>query len=130
MKNIIEKRYFEYPIAEVWKIISDVSRTDWVPGVDSIVLEGDTRVFKFKGMGDLVEKILLLDNENHKLQYSAIKTDMPIKHHLATIKLDSEESRTIFTWSTEIDPEIFAEGILNGMVTSLDALQSILKKED
>jgi len=81
-------------------------------------------------MGDLVEKILLLDNEQHKLQYSAIKTDMPIKHHLATIKLDSEEDRTLFTWSTEIDPEIFAEGILNGMVTSLDALQSILKNKN
>ena len=67
MKNIIEKRYFEHPIAEVWKIISDVSRTDWVPGVDSIVLEGDTRVFKFKGMGDLVEKILLLDMKEEKV---------------------------------------------------------------
>ena len=27
----------------VWEVISDISRTDWVPGVDKILLIEDTR---------------------------------------------------------------------------------------
>ena len=89
MKNILEQKTFNHSIDEVWKVISDISRSDWVPGVENIELIDDTRVFKFKGMGDLVEKIIILDNDNYELHYSAIKTDIPIKHHLAKIKLES-----------------------------------------
>ncbi len=128
MKNILEQKTFNHSIDEVWKVISDISRSDWVPGVENIELIDDTRVFKFKGMGDLVEKIIILDNDNYELHYSAIKTDIPIKHHLAKIKLESIGKKTLFTWTTEIDPDIFAEGIRNGMLTSLGALKEVLFK--
>jgi hypothetical protein len=128
MKKILEKKTFNHSIDEVWKVISDISRSDWVPGVENIELVDDTRVFKFKGMGDLVEKIITLDNDNYELHYSAIKTDIPINHHLAVIRLESIENKTLFSWSTEIDPDVFAEGIRNGMLASLAALEVVLLK--
>jgi hypothetical protein len=79
-------------------------------------------------MGDLVEKIITLDNDNYELHYSAIKTDIPINHHLAVIRLESIENKTLFSWSTEIDPDVFAEGIRNGMLASLAALEVVLLK--
>ncbi|MDA8854105.1 SRPBCC family protein, partial [Gammaproteobacteria bacterium] len=63
--------------------MSDISRCDWVPTIEKITLEDDCRVFEMEGMGTVKEKILLLDNENMKLQYSAVETRTPIQHHLA-----------------------------------------------
>ena len=50
-----------YTIDKVWKIISDVTRCDWVPSVDSIVLEESIRRFTMEGIGEVHEKILIND---------------------------------------------------------------------
>ena len=126
MKKILETREFDHPIEEIWKIISDVSRSDWVPGVSKITLKDDTRIFEMEGMGDLIERIISCDSSSYELTYSAIKTAIPIDHHLAKIKLIEDEDKTVFVWSTEIEPEIFADAIQKGVLASLDGLQNIL----
>ena len=127
MEKIKEIRELIYPASSVWSIISDISRCDWVPGVESIELEGNKRVFKMQGMGRLVEEILSCDNDEMKLTYSAIETIAPISHHLATIKLIERDEKTIFEWSTEIDPPEFSDAIRQGMLASLDKLEEVLK---
>ena len=129
MKTIEEKRSFNASPKMIWKIISDLSRSDWVPGVESITLEDNVRTFKMQGMGRLVEKILKCDHDALELEYSAIETLAPINHHLAKIKLVSNENdSTDFIWTTEIDPEEFADAILQGMVSSLDQLELVLSE--
>ena len=127
MKKILETREFDHPIEEIWKIISDVSRSDWVPGVSKITLKDDTRIFEMEGMGDLIERIISCDSSSYELTYSAIKTAIPIDHHLAKIKLIEDADKTVFVWSTEIEPEIFADAIQKGVLASLDGLQSVLE---
>ena len=129
MKTIEEKRSFNVSPEMIWNIISDLSRSDWVPGVESITLEDNVRTFKMKGMGRLVEKILRCDHDALELEYSAIETLAPINHHLAKIKLvaNANES-TDFIWTTEIDPEEFADAIFQGMVSSLDQLELVLSE--
>ena len=129
MKTIEEKRSFNISPQMIWSIISDLSRSDWVPGVESITLEDNVRTFKMQGMGRLVEKIIKCDHDVLELQYSAIETLAPINHHLAKIKLVSNENdSTDFIWTTEIDPEEFADAILQGMVSSLDQLELVLSE--
>ena len=129
MKIIEEKRSFNVSPQMIWNIISDLSRSDWVPGVESITLEDNVRTFKMKGMGRLVEKIVKCDHDALELQYSAIETLAPINHHLAKIKLISNENEsTDFIWTTEIDPEEFADAIHQGMVMSLDQLEIVLSE--
>ena len=129
MKTIEEKRSFNFSPKRIWEIISDLSRSDWVPGVESITLEDNVRTFKMKGMGRLVEKILKCDHDALELEYSAVETLAPINHHLAKIKLVSNENdSTDFIWTTEIDPEEFADAILQGMVSSLDQLELVLSE--
>ena len=129
MKTIEEKRLFNVSPQMIWNIISDLSRSDWVPGVESITLEDNVRTFKMKGMGRLVEKIVKCDHDALELQYSAIETLAPINHHLAKIKLVSNENEsTDFIWTTEIDPEEFADAIYQGMVSSLDQLELVLSE--
>ena len=129
MKTIEEKRSFNVSPEMIWNIISDLSRSDWVPGVESITLEDNVRTFKMKGMGRLVEKIVKCDHDALELQYSAIETLAPINHHLAKIKLVSNENEsTDFIWTTEIDPEEVADAIHQGMVSSLDQLELVLSE--
>jgi len=129
MKTIEEKRSFNVSPKMIWNIISDLSRSDWVPGVESITLEDNVRTFKMQGMGRLVEKIIKCDHDALELEYSAIETLAPINHHLAKIKLVSKENEsTDFIWTTEIDPEEFADAIHQGMVSSLDQLELVLSE--
>ena len=127
MNKIKEKREFEASPESIWNIVSNISRSDWVPGVESIELDGNKRIFKMTGMGRLVEEIIEFNHENMEISYSAIETVIHIQHHLAKIKLSKMEGNTIFEWTTEIDPPDFSEAIRQGMLSSLDQLEKVLK---
>ena len=129
MKTIEIKEIFDQKPSVVWEIISDLSRTDWVPGVEEISLEGDTREFFMEGMGKLKEKILLCDHQEMILEYSAIESPVELGHHLARIKLIKNELGCSFEWTTEIEPEIYSPGIEQSMIVSIDQLKKILKNQ-
>ena len=77
------------------------------------------------------EKIIKCDHDLLELEYSAIETLAPINHHLAKINLISHDNKsTDFIWTTEIDPEEFADAIHQGMVSSLDQLELVLSETD
>ena len=126
MKKIEETRIYRVEPERIWEIIGDISRCDWVPGVESIEVNGDERTFKMSGMGELVERIIDCNDSEMELTYSAIETMAPINHHLAKIKLIKQDKETLFQWSTEIDPPEFADAIRAGMIASLDQLQEII----
>ena len=81
-----------------------------------------------EGMGTVKERILLLDNEFMRLQYSAVETPTQIQHHLATMQILSiDESLCKLEWTTEIEPEAFAEAVHQGMLISIEGLKKIIK---
>ena len=127
MIKIKEKREFKASPEIIWEIISNISRSDWVPGVENIELDGNKRIFKMAGLGRLVEEIIDCNDENMELSYSAIETVIPIQHHLAKIKLSEMEGNTILEWTTEIDPPEFSEAIRQGILASLKQLEKLLK---
>ena len=127
MIKIKEEREFKASPEIIWEIISNISRSDWVPGVENIELDGNKRIFKMAGMGRLVEEIIDCNDDNMELSYSAIETVIPIKHHLAKIKLSEVEGNTILEWTTEIDPPEFSEAIRQGILASLEQLEKLLK---
>ena len=127
MKTLNEITIFDCSANHLWSILSDISRCDWVPTIENITLEDDCSVFEMEGMGTVKEKILLLDNENMKLQYSAVETRTPIQHHLATMQITSFRKETCkLDWTTEIDPEIFADAIHQGMLISIDGIKKVI----
>ena len=129
MKSIEERFVLQAPIDEVWNILSDISRCDWLPTVNHVELEGDCRVFEMEGMGKIKEKIIEINHENKILKYSAIETRTPIDHHLACMQLNPiNDTSTELYWSTEIEPEIFAEAIRQGMLISAEGLKKVLSE--
>lgn len=128
MKILKEKTSIDCSATTLWNILSDVTRCDWVPTINKIDLEGDCRVFEMEGMGKIKEKILLLDNDAMTLQYSAIETRTPIDHHLATIQIEEDSDHLcVLNWSTEIEPDIFAEAIHQGMLISIEGIKKVIK---
>ena len=127
MKVLKEEMILNCSARELWSILSDVSRCDWVPSVEEISIEGDCRVFEMDGMGTVREQILVNDDNQMKLQYSAIETITPINHHLATMHITAIDKDTCsFSWTTEIDPEIFADAIHQGMMISIDGINKVI----
>ena len=112
---------------QLWDILSDVGRCDGVPTINKIKLDGDCRHFEMDGMGQITEKILKQDDVSMTLQYSAIKTPAPIEHHLATMQISSlNEGECLLKWTTEISPDIFADGIQQGMLISIEGIKSVI----
>ena len=127
MKTLKEETKFNCSANELWLILSDLGRCDWVPTIDKITLEGDFRHFEMTGMGKITEKILKQDDASMTLQYSAIKTPAPIEHHLATMQIASlNEQECMLSWTTEISPDIFADGIHQGMLISIDGIKKVI----
>ena len=75
------------------------------------------------------EKNLKNDPENMLLQYSAVETRTPINHHLASMHVQPVNEKSCkLIWTTEIDPEIFAEAIHHGMLISIEGIKQVLEK--
>ena len=127
MKTLKEESNFPCSAKVLWTILSDFGRCDWVPTIEKISLQDDCRYFQMAGMGQITEKILQCDERRMILQYSAIETPVPIRHHLATMKISEiNDQECSLLWTTEISPEVFAEGIHQGMLVSIDGLKKIL----
>ena len=127
MKTLKEEAKFGCSADELWVILSDVGRCDWVPTIDEIILEGDLRHFQMTGMGQITEKILKQDHASMILQYSAIQTPAPIEHHLATMQVAPLNDREcMLSWTTEISPDIFADGIHQRMLVSIEGIKKVI----
>ena len=127
MKTLKEEVTFNCSADELWGILSDVGRCDWVPTIEKIVLEGDLRHFEMTGMGQITEKILKQDHATMTLQYSAIQAPAPIEHHLATMEVASlNDQECKLSWTTEISPDIFADGIHQGMLVSIEGIKTVI----
>ena len=130
MKTLKEEILYSCSAKELWEVLSDVGRCDWVPAIEKITLEGNLRHFEMAGMGQITEKILKLNNKSMTLQYSAIQTPAPIEHHLATMQVTPLNDRECkLSWTTEISPDIFADGIHQGMIVSIGGLKKICEDE-
>jgi len=127
MKVLKEEILFNCDAKTLWNIITDISRCDWVPSVNEIAIEADCRVFEMSGMGKVREKIIMNDSQTMTLKYSAIETRTPLNHHLATMNiLKVDEDNCNLIWTTEIDPEIFADAIHQGMLISIEGIKKVL----
>ncbi len=128
MRTIELEQEFACPASDVWEVISDVCRADWVPMVDSITLEGDVRSFEMQGVGPVRERILEVDPDALRLRYSAISTPANVEHHMATIHILPRGNSCLLRWTTEIAPEQFAETVEGGMRLSIAGLKQVLEQ--
>ena len=123
-------RILAHPPAAIWQIVSDVGRTDWVPGVAHCEVVGDIRRFTMTGAGEVAEQILRRDDDVMLLEYSVIESTPALDSHLATIQLQPDEAGTRFIWRTAVEPSQVEPYIAKAMNGSLDLLEQVLSTTD
>lgn len=115
-----------YSPAQVWAIVGDPGRVDWVPGVESAEFDGEVRRFKMEGAGGLAERINQRDEAHMYLEYSVIESTPPLQSHLASITLEAHPEGTLFIWQTDVEPVAVEPFIAAGMKGSLALLTEVL----
>jgi hypothetical protein len=115
--------------AEVWAIVGDPGRTDWVPGVESCEFDGTVRQFVMQGAGRLSERILLRDPARRRLEYSVIESRPPLRSHLASIQIDEHPDGALFVWQTAVQPEAVEPFIRQSMEAAVEQLKTVLSAD-
>ena len=119
---------FACPAQTLWQILGQPDRVDWVPGVAGCQLEGDVRAFSLPGAGALKERILDLNHEQMRIEYSCIESPVPFAEHLASMQVFATDTGCRLKWQTRVLPEKFEGFIQQSIASALLRLEEILSK--
>ena len=119
---------FGFSAANVWAIVGQPDRVDWVPGVTGCEFDGEVRRFSFPGAGKLAERILSLDALAREIHYGVIESNPPLIDHHASINVVSNGEGSVMIWCTEVDPISVEPFIEKSMHASLARIQNILEQ--
>ena len=122
---------FNVSANEVWAVIGQVDRVDWVPGAQQCVLEGDVRTLDLPGAGEIQERILHCDAEAFALTYQCIQSPIPLEHHEARMRLLALPGGGCeLTWEADILPVAFEGFLKDSMAGALTQLIEIVAQAD
>ncbi len=93
------------PADEVWAVVGDFgSIGDWMPGIESVAIDGDDRVIKMGGM-EVIERLERRTEETRELIYGIVG-GVPVINHKATITVTPNGSGSHVTWDVDTDDEV------------------------
>ena len=115
-----------HPPENVWQIIGDPARVDWVPNVTSCHFDGAVRHFTMEGAGELSEQIYLLDHDARQIAYGVIKSSAELEHHHATIQIAPHAAGSELIWTVEVQPAAYEPFIEQSMHAALAQLNQVL----
>jgi len=111
------------PEADVWPLVGDFGGLGWMPGVDSVTVDGDVRTVGMGGM-EVLEKLVHLDEENHTITYSIIGGPVPVDSHEATISVVPAGDGCRVSWSVTSAPDGTADFFKTIYAGALEALKA------
>ena len=109
--------------AEVWPLVGDFGGLGWMPGVESITVDGDVRTVAMSGM-EIQEKLIALDEDELTITYSIIGGPVPIDSHEATISVTPAGDGSHVSWSVTSAPDgtaAFFKAVYEGALQALKA---------
>ncbi len=116
------------PLEEVWAVLSAPERqAEWFPGMVSSTLEGDVRTIGTAAGGFMTERILLLDEEDHRLEYT-ITGPLQFEHHLGSLRAEAVEGGTRVTYGQQIRPEPLTYTLRAATRDALDGLRDLVER--
>jgi carbon monoxide dehydrogenase subunit G len=87
-----------------WAVVGNFgSIGDWMPGIESCVVDGDDRVLRLMGM-EVTERLQQRDDEARTLSYRIVG-GVPVINHLATISVVADGEGSRVTWDVDVDPD-------------------------
>ena len=113
------------PADAVWAVAGDFGGIgDWMPGIESCVVDGDDRILKMMGM-EITERLQRRDDEAREIVYGIVG-GVPVGNHKATITVIPEGNDSLVTWDVEVEPDDMTEMMQGIYQQSLQALKDHL----
>ena len=109
--------------AAVWEVAGDFGGIAWMPGIESVTVDGDDRTINTSGMV-IVERLVRRDEDARVISYSIVDGPVPIESHEATITVlpDGDTSRVTYSVTTEPDDAAgFMKDVYAGALKALKA---------
>jgi len=96
----------EADIEAVWAKVSDVGAISKLIGfLQDSKLSGDERVCTLADGGKLIEKVVSVDANLHRVLYAITESPLNMSFHVASMELEPTQTGTRLVWTTDIQPE-------------------------
>ena len=113
------------PADAVWAVAGDFGGIgDWMPGIESCVVDGDDRILKMMGM-EITERLERCDDDAREIIYGIVG-GVPVGNHKATITVVAQGDDSFVTWDVEVEPDDMTEMMQGIYQQSLQALKDHL----
>jgi carbon monoxide dehydrogenase subunit G len=91
---------------DVWKLVREFGGLEqWMPGVETCVVDGDVRTIGMMGF-EVKEELRERDDAARRFSYSLVESPIGnLESHLVTIAVEPEGSGSHVTWSVEVVPD-------------------------
>ncbi|ALO47145.1 SRPBCC family protein [Pseudohongiella spirulinae] len=125
MATVTKHMRLPIPASDLWAIVGNVTRIDWVPVITACTLEGDVRTLEMVGAGTVQERIYRRDSDAMILEYGLINRPAVALHKANMQVLTVDEHHSELRWTTQIEPDALQLLIELGMQSALDALSQL-----
>lgn len=89
---------------DVWAVAGDFGGIGWMPGIDSVTVEGDVRTIAMMGM-EIKEQLVSRDDAARAITYAIVDGPVPVESHQATITVHDARAGSRVTWEVSVEPE-------------------------
>lgn len=125
MAEFVVDKEIDADIASAWKVVADFGTLSWMPGIESVELEGAAgvgQVRKIKaGPMEIEERLESLDAAAKRLSYSIVSGPIPAENYLATVRLsDAGAGRTRVQWGARFDTPGLDEEAAKGLAAGVE----------
>lgn len=108
-----------------WAVVGNFGGIgDWMPGIESCVVDGDDRVLRLMGM-EITERLQERDDDGRTLSYRIV-AGVPVVNHVATISVVPDGDGARVTWDVEVEPDDMGQLFQTTYQQALEALKGHL----
>lgn len=131
MASVRKEILIDAPTADVWSALRDFGALHerLVPGfVVDTRLDGDVRVVTFFNGVVAHERLVSIDDDDHRLVYTAIESPFTATHHNAAAQVTANgDGRSRFVWITDVLPHELAHPIDELMERGIRVIKKTLE---
>ncbi|MCL4446591.1 MAG: SRPBCC family protein [Actinobacteria bacterium] len=96
--------WIDVPPSEVWEWIKAFDGIDrWMPGIDSLSIDGDDRTIEMLGM-KIKEHLVQINDTQMSTTYSIVD-GVPVDSHKATISVEGSGKGSKVVWEVSVSPD-------------------------
>ena len=108
---------------DVWALTGDFGGIAWMPGIESVEVNGDRRTIVTSGM-TIVERLVARDEDARTLTYGIVEGPVPVESHEATIAVVPAGDGSRVSWSVTAEPDDAAAFMRDVYAGALKALKA------